>query len=123
MAKSKAKTPASAVSSQSVGAMYAGVITLNAYWILIFFKHSFKSFSNALNWYDPVGPLMSLFIIGLLVFVASCLWISNSLQDASEKELRKHTKTALELLVVSAILVFFMTFPPFFEPIADAIFG
>ena len=95
-----------APSAASVSTMYAASISLNAYWVLIFFKHSFKGFSDALNWYPPVGPLMALFILGLAVFVVSCWLLGRYFADVSDSELKRQQRLAAQTLIISTVLSF-----------------
>ena len=117
----KANTTPTA-SAGSISIMYAASVSLNFYWLLVFFKHSVEPISDALNWYPPVGPLLALFILSLVAFGVSCWLFNRRFSEQGERSLKRHQALAAQTLVVSTILVFLMTFPPIFEPIADAIF-
>lgn len=119
----KAKSQTTIASSRSVAALYAGSATLNAYWIMVLIKASSDGFSSFLNWYGPVGPLLSLFILNMVVFGLVFYFVDKHFAEASQRSLKRHQNLSVQLFVLSSILVFFMLFPPIFEPIAEFFHG
>lgn len=102
-------------SSNSIAALYASSASVTAFWITIILKESYTGFSNLLNFYKPVGPLLGLFLLALFVFAAVYYAVNSKLDGAKVASLRKHSQKSITVFMVSTILVFFMTFPPVFD--------
>ena len=116
----KTSSKKSAVTSpESVSALYASSASVTAFWILIILKESYSSFSNILNFYKPVGPLLGLFLSALLIFALAYFVTNSSLKTTKAENLKKHSQQSITLFMVSTVLVLFMTFPPIFNIFVD----
>jgi len=104
-----------ATSSGSIAALYASAASVTVYWISIIIKEAYAGFSDILNFYKPVGPLLGLFILALLTFFVVYYAINSSLSRAKTPIINKHLQKSVTLFVISTVLVFFMTFPPIFD--------
>ncbi|OGD88206.1 hypothetical protein A2870_01175 [Candidatus Curtissbacteria bacterium RIFCSPHIGHO2_01_FULL_41_11] len=91
----------------------AGACSLIFFVILNILKATYPPVSEKLNFYEPVGPLLGLFLASICVYLAAFLLF---------RQLKiKNTSFATLALIISAIVFFLMVFPPFFEPIVKAI--
>lgn len=67
-------------------------------------------FSSALNWYNPVGPLMGKTLVGIVAWLVS--WaILHSMWKDKDVDFGKAFTATLILIALG----FLLTFPPFFE--------
>jgi len=120
---SKAKNATTHSTAGSISALYAGSISVTLFWMLVLLKKAYGSLGDALRWNDAIGPLSGTFGVGLIVLVASYFAINKFLDGSSTAMLKKHEQMALRTFMVASILVFMMTFPPVFEPIAELLHG
>ncbi|MBI2326709.1 hypothetical protein HYU92_00145 [Candidatus Curtissbacteria bacterium] len=90
-------------------------LSLHFFWILNIFKEAFPQIKNFLTFYQPVGPLLGLYILSSLVFVL--LLIVFKLVKIGDQ------KKAFWFFVLSCVIFFFLVFPPIFGPIVDLIKG
>lgn len=107
--------------SKSISTILAAAITLNFFWITNIFKEANKSVSKFLNFYNPTGPLLGLFIISLVLFfilIAILYLIFRNKLGSKDSQ-----KFVIWFYIVSVILFFFMVFPPVFEPIVEILSG
>jgi hypothetical protein len=116
MAKVKAFDKSNSMAASS---LYGGALSLTVFWLLVVLKAAYQPLSDFLNWYDPVGPLLGTFGVGLLVFLVGAYAFDTQLKATSAASPGVHEKRAALLFMLSIILVFFMTFPPIFEPIVE----
>ncbi|HEY4694857.1 MAG TPA: hypothetical protein VIH52_02755 [Candidatus Nanoarchaeia archaeon] len=96
-------------------ALWAAALALNFFWVLNILKEAFSSTKNFLNFYPSVGPLLGLFVFSGVVFLASVLIFLITKP--------KSQKTAFWVYIISAIIFFFMVFPPIFEPLVGFLAG
>ena len=95
--------------------LWAAALTLNFFWILNILKESYKGVKAFLNFYPAVGPLLGLFIFSGIVFFISFV-ILVMIKPKSQK-------TAFWVYVISAVIFFFMVFPPIFKLFVDILSG
>lgn len=97
--------------------LLAASASLTVFWMLNIFKESYVPVKNTLNFYKPVGPLLGLFLVGIIVYVAGIYLFKRGL----DKKLSD--KAVFGLYSASAIIFFVMVFPPFFQPIVEVLAG
>lgn len=107
--------------AKSISAILAAAVTLNFFWVLNIAKEAYKPVKNFLNFYNPTGPLLGLFIISLLLFLILAVIFSVVFGDKLSG--KRTQKFALWFYIISVVLFFFMVFPPVFEPIVDLLAG
>ena len=105
--------------AKSTAALYAGTVGITIFWLLIIMKNASADVKEVLNFYPPVGPLLGGFVFGLIGFVIAYFVVVNNMKKKKKGDLDKHERTSSVLFVISCVLIFFMTFPPIFEPIAE----
>ena len=103
----------------TISALYAGAFSLTLFWITIILKEAYVAVENFLNWYDPVGPLLGVFGVGLLAFFLTGVVFKSLLKKQTADNLTWHEKRAAALFMIASVVVLFMTFPPIFEPIVE----
>lgn len=91
--------------------LWATSLSLTFFWILNICKESYLSIKDFLNFYQPVGPLLGLFIFSLLAFtILYLLFRSFQIRDQ---------RISFWVMFISSLLFLLMVFPPIFEPIVD----
>lgn len=95
--------------------LWAAALTLNFFWILNILKESYKEVKAFLNFYPAVGPLLGLFLSSAVVLCLS-YFVFAMIKPKSQK-------TAFWFYTISAIVFFFMVFPPIFNPFVDILTG
>lgn len=93
----------------------SAAISLHFFWISNLLKTAYPGVKEFLDFYKPVGPLLSLFILSILAFIISLL-IFRSIRIKSQN-------FAVKFYMISTILFVLMVFPPVFEPIAEILSG
>ncbi len=109
------------IKAKSNSVILAAAITLNFFWVLNILKEAYKPVKDFLNFYNPTGPLLGLFIASLIVFALSMIIFSLIFGNSLSK--KGAQKFAIWFYIVSVILFFFMVFPPVFEPIVEILTG
>jgi len=102
-------------SQQINSILLAAGLALNFFWVLNVLKESYAGVKSVLNFYAPVGPLLGLFISSSIVFFISFV-VLVMIKPKSQK-------TAFWFYTISAIVFFFMVFPPIFKPFVDILTG
>ena len=105
--------------AETISALYAGTAGLTVFWLTIIVKGVVSGVKSALNFYPDVGPLLGMFLVGFLTFIATYYLVVRIMSEQKKSVLTKHERTASILFVVSTVVIFIMTFPPIFEPIVD----
>jgi hypothetical protein len=93
---------AAAILAAGVGALALGVVTTWA--------EASSGFKNALNWYNPVGPLSGKTIVAVLVWLAA--W---AVLHVVYRRRSSETRRALTVSLVLIGLGVIGTFPTFFQ--------
>lgn len=89
-----------------IGAAALGIVTTLA--------EASEALKNALNWYDPVGPLTGKSIVGVIVFLVA--WGAlHVMYRGKDVNFTRATAVALALLGIALLT----TFPPVFELFAS----
>jgi hypothetical protein len=88
--------------------------TLTFFWVVNIVKTADKGFSDVLNFYPPVGPLLGVYLLSLVAF---------ALFMVLSRSLKVNSAVAFWFYVITTLLFFFMVFPPVFEPVAHVIGG
>ncbi len=105
--------------ARTTGILYGASISLTVFWLIIILKGAYSPIKSALNFYPSVGPLLGGFVVGIVAFFVGMYAVEKYYDSRSAAEVRKAEKTAVTVFIVASIVVFFMTFPPIFEPIVD----
>lgn len=92
---------AAAFISSGIGVLVLGLMTTGA--------ELSKGFGNALNWWNPAGPLSGKTGIAILAWVISWV-VMNRMWQGEDKDLRKSFIITLVLIGLGVLF----TFPPFF---------
>lgn len=92
--------------------------SFNLFWVMNILKAANTQFKRFLEVYPPVGPLSGLFLFSILALVVLFLPFTVILQQ-HQQNLR--VKEVVIIYFASAILLFVMTFPLIFGPIARAL--
>ena len=90
---------AAALLAGGIGSAVLGLATLGV--------EASAAFKTAMNWYNPVGPLMGKSSLGIIAFFLSWV-ILNYLWKGKETDFNRIATVALALVAVGLIL----TFPP-----------
>jgi len=115
----KEKTTQMHATTGTISALYAGSISVTLFWLLVLLKKAYASLGDALRWNDAIGPLSGTFGVGLITLIVCFYAIDKMLAGKKSSSLMRHERIAIKSFVVASILVFVMTFPPVFEPIAE----
>lgn len=99
--------------------IWAASLGLTVFWILNIFKEAYPGVKSTLNFYAPVGPLLGLFLVGLVVFLVTMLILTKTTAFTSKVS----DKVTFWVFALAIVLFFLMVFPPFFEPIVGALSG
>lgn len=96
-------------------ALVAGGGALTFFWVLNIFKEAYPAVKNFLTFYQPLGPLLGLFIISIIFF---------SLSMPLLMIFKIKSQGFAFLVFIAAIVIFtLMVFPPVFEPLAHTLAG
>ena len=91
-------------------------LSLTTFWVLNLLKEAFPAVKSWLNFAPSVGPLLGLFLAGILALGLGLL-ASARLKPAHLSE----EIVAFLCYIVSVWLFFLMVFPPIYEPIVELI--
>lgn len=105
--------------SAATATMWAASLSLTVFWIANILKEAYPPVKATFNFYAPVGPLLGLFCLSLIIFLAA-VW---ALAKAEAFTVRISDKASFLVYVLATSLFFLMVFPPFFEPIVDMLAG
>jgi lysylphosphatidylglycerol synthetase-like protein (DUF2156 family) len=109
-AKQVEETATKVTMAPASAAMIAGAIGVFVIGLMTTGAVISEGLKNALNWWNPAGPLSGKTGIGILVWLVS--WFTlNTLWKGKEADLAKAFTIALILIVLGLVL----TFPPVFE--------
>ncbi len=104
-------TPAQELPNGPVAAaMLAGGIGATTLALLTVLSEASVPFSNALNWWNPAGPLTGKALTAVIVFLAS--WIGLHL-SIGKRNVNFNTVAIIALILLGLGLL--GTFPPFFD--------
>ena len=101
--------------TEATSALVSTSLALHVFWSLNVFKEAYPEVKNLLTFYEPIGPLLGLFIISTFAFI---LFLS-----VFRITKVKNQDFAFWFFVLSTLLFFFMVFPPVFEPIVHTLGG
>jgi hypothetical protein len=91
----------------AAAALLAGGLGSAIFGLIVLFSEVNESFGQALNWYNPVGPLSGKSTLGILAFFLSWI-VLNSMWKNREVNFNSISTIALILLAIGLI----GTFPP-----------
>ncbi len=91
-------------------ALVAGGIGATAIGLLTTLAEASEPIQNALNWYNPVGPLTGKSLLGVIVFFVSWI-VLHVIFRGKNVNFARATTVAFILLALGLL----GTFPPFFE--------
>src|SRR3989344_5275123 len=96
-------------SSSANSYLISSGLALHFFWILNIFKEAYPGVKGFLTFYDPVGPLLGLFILSAAAFFVFVIVF---------KLIKINNQRFAYWVFVSATIIFvLMVFPPVFEPI------
>lgn len=93
---------AAALLAGGIGALFLGLVTT--------LSEASKAFGNALNWYNPAGPLSGKTTLTVVVWLVAWAILGNQWKD-KDVDFDKIAMIAIVLLLLGIL----GTFPPFFE--------
>ena len=102
-------------SSSANSYLISSGLALHFFWILNVFKEAYPGVKGFLTFYDPVGPLLGLFILAAAMFFGFVI-VFKIIKISSQA-------FAYWFFVITTIIFVLMVFPPVFEPIAHALGG
>lgn len=103
--------------TRTTGILHGASLSLFVFWLLIILKGAYAPVKSALNFYPAVGPLLGGFVVGIAMFFVGMFLVEKYYEGKSAADVEKAEKTAVTVFIVSSVVIFFMTFPPIFEPI------
>jgi|GEM_PF-2416972 len=102
---------------EAAAMMYSASLSLTVFWVLTILKEAFKAINQALNIHKGIGPLLSLFVISMLVLFLAYSPLLGYIKNIKNKS--GQVAKAFAFLVVATIVFTLMTAPLFYEPVVD----
>jgi hypothetical protein len=109
MMMEKEKDPQTAFANR---VLVAGGLTLTVFSLVNILKTAYPGIENLLTLYEPIGPLLGIYLISTLSF----FFFLSTLKIESQRR-------AYQLYIISIILFVLLVFPPIFEAIAQLLGG